>query len=426
MTDCTVCCETYNKSSRKKVTCPKCDYEICRICMETYLLGTHQDPHCMNCSHAWNREFLDAVSTRKFITGTLKTHRENILFEREKCLLPETQPQVERKILVRQVQQEILKDQERIRLLRIELEDKIVTCERLRYTRVPLDEARQRQFCRKCPVDDCKGFLTSSWNCELCKNKICKDCNEIKCEEHVCSPDNVETTKLLNRDTKPCPSCGTFIFKISGCPQMWCISCHVAFDWNTLRIERGVIHNPHFFDFQRTNSRIQLRNPGDIPCGGRPTWADLSRATTTLQVMPKDNHVCLSNCLRLLNHIEHYALRYEYYMDEPDNLDIRILYMMNETTEESFKRNCQVREKRYRKNQEFRDVITMYMNTCDDLLRQIVTNPIEFSEIMETIHNLREYSNKNFGKIGVRYSCVAPHISINFRDMLKTNAYNHK
>ena len=66
------------------------------------------------------------------------------------------------------------------------------------------------------------------------------------------------------------------------------------------------------------------------------------------------------------------------------------------------------------------------MNTCDDLLRQIVTNPIEFSEIMETIHNLREYSNKNFGKIGVRYSCVAPHISINFRDMLKTNAYNRK
>ena len=416
MTECTVCCEKYNKMKRKKVTCPKCDYEICRECTETYLLGTHQDPHCMNCKHVWDREFLDGTCTKVFVSKTLRVHRENTLFEREKCLMPQTQPRVERTLLIRAMQKEIAQEEERLKRLRVELNDKYNTLDRLRNTRVETVEAAK--FCRKCPVENCKGFLTSQWKCEICKHRICKECNEIKEEEgHVCDPGNVETTKMLAKDTKPCPSCGTMIFKISGCPQMWCTSCHVAFNWRTLRIENGAIHNPHFFDFQRENRNIQLRNPADIPCGGRPDWYEITFFSRGIE---KKHGRTLTNCVRLLSHIENYALRFEYPETPRDNEDLRVSYMLNELSEEAFKHALQNREKKFKKTQEYREVLNMTVNTSGDILRQIIVDHENMFEYLDTLDRLRVYVNNIFRKIGQRYNCKSPEISLDWNYLFKT------
>lgn len=422
-----MCVEKYNKSTHYKITCAKCNYEICRTCAETYLLGTHQEPHCMNCKHEWSREFLDRVCTKNFINKKLKTHRETILFEREKCLMPETQARVERVILAREVEKDIYETEVELGRIRQLLYEKRRTLDNLRYGRFDVTHERAK-FCRKCPVTNCKGFLSTSWKCEICKHKICKDCNEVKDDDdHVCDPANVETTKLLNKDTKPCPSCGTMIFKISGCPQMWCTSCHVAFDWNTLRIEKGVIHNPHFFDFQR-NQRVQLRNPADIPCGGRPTLEEIAgvfRSNMNNQEIlfvnrrppscPDEQYTL--DCLRLINHIENYTLRWEYGNNPVDNSDLRIRYMMNEMEEERFKKAIQQRDKKYKKTQEFRDILHMVVNTSDDLLRQLVVDKSKMKEILETLVNLRDYTNRAFARIGSRYNGVAPYITPNWKTL---------
>jgi len=51
----------------------------------------------MQCKNAWNREFIDQACTKTFRNNELKKHRENILFEREKCLLPEAQQELVRR-----------------------------------------------------------------------------------------------------------------------------------------------------------------------------------------------------------------------------------------------------------------------------------------------------------------------------------------
>lgn len=57
---------------------------------------------------------------------------------------------------------------------------------------------------------------------------------------------------------------------LSNCDQMWCVSCNTAFNWKTLRIMNGTIHNPHYFEFMRRNGQ-QARDPLDIQCGQEMT-----------------------------------------------------------------------------------------------------------------------------------------------------------
>lgn len=62
-------------------------------------MGTSQDAHCMNCRTAWNREFLDGILSKTYVDGDYKKHRENILCEREKAMMPETMNYVEAYLL---------------------------------------------------------------------------------------------------------------------------------------------------------------------------------------------------------------------------------------------------------------------------------------------------------------------------------------
>ena len=124
-----------------------------------------------------------------------------------------------------------------------------------------------------CPTNECRGFLSEQYRCELCSNYACPKCLEIigtdKNADHTCNEDNVKTAELIRKDTKPCPGCGTRISKIDGCDQMWCVECHTAFSWKSGKIDNGRIHNPHFYQHKRNeNNGLIPRAPGDVLCGG--------------------------------------------------------------------------------------------------------------------------------------------------------------
>lgn len=135
-----------------------------------------------------------------------------------------------------------------------------------------LGEASKRartQFVRACPIESCRGFLSQQWKCGICNVFTCSKCNVPKTQtqgdEHVCNPDDIATAELLSKDTKPCPRCGTGIFKIDGCDQMWCVECRTAFSWRTGNLETGHFHNPHYFEYQRRIG-ADARNILDMPC----------------------------------------------------------------------------------------------------------------------------------------------------------------
>jgi hypothetical protein len=429
--DCQICCETFNKQNHKKVECPFCDFIACRSCIQQYLLTSSNDAHCMGCKHTWNREFVDLSCTKIFRNKEYKLHRENILLQREKCLLPESQIHVARRREAREVQKLLEAAESELDRQRHYCEDLRTRVVNLRNGYAPNDEAgpsEKKQFVRKCPVDDCKGFLTTRWKCEVCDNNICSKCNEIKKndgggeEQHECNPDSVKTVELLKKDTKPCPKCGTLHFKISGCNQMWCPSCHVAYNWNTGKIELGVIHNPHFYEFQQRGGAVG-RNHGDIPCGGMPTVYEMNDAfgrqpyTYNRFTQPRsaDPHVLIHDIHRQLSHITNYELRYNFMENNPNNLDLRVKFLMNELSEVDFKKIIQQREKKYEKMRDMRNILTMITDTGGDLMRQLVQETAQLTrggdaakdriqEKLTIFEELREYTNTVFHTIYKRYT----------------------
>jgi hypothetical protein len=217
---CNICCENF-KTNRPKICCQYCDFEACRACCEKYILS-EEIPKCMmpGCGKEWSRKFIKEKFTNSFLTSDYKEHLETILFDKEKALLPATQPLVEEKIRKQNIKKEICNINKLIEELLKQKRDLEFSLYNRTNRQEKTDESSHR-FVRQCPADGCRGFLSTQWKCGLCENWTCPDCHELKgpkrdCE-HTCDPNSVETAKLLSKDSKPCPKCQSLIFKIEGC-----------------------------------------------------------------------------------------------------------------------------------------------------------------------------------------------------------------
>ena len=306
--DCSVCCDKYNKSNRTKIVCNygDCNYEVCKTCVQTYLVGTAVEPHCMNCKKPWTKKFLQDNLNKTYLSKEYKEHHKKLLLDREISKLPETMHLVERynrlhqeegrvaalreayenaKILVDRTKRDLDRCYYNIRRLKMGRGLELIANDNADGAgpAEPEEEKEEKKkFIMPCPANDCRGFLSTQYKCEACKLFTCSKCHDVIGENkelpHDCKKENIESAELIKKETKGCPKCGTRIFKISGCDQMWCPTCQVAFSWNTGKIDNGIIHNPHFYEYRRQNANGQAiaRNPGDIPCGGLISYNHLT------------------------------------------------------------------------------------------------------------------------------------------------------
>lgn len=363
---CPICCEEIT-AKRPAVSCASCHQEACRACVQTYVLQSLNDPSCMHCKHVWDREFLDAHLTKSFMLGAYKSHRERVLVDREIAMLPATQAHLrgyrEFKDLVRRLKEKAYTSRQEHR----ELDNRRVALEvllRVGGREVPTEtkETVQNNFVRACPVDGCRGFLSTDWKCGTCSVAVCAKCHEVKCEGHKCDPAAVATAELLAKDTKPCPKCASLIHKISGCDQMFCTQCAVAFSWRTGEIDRGHIHNPHFFEWRR-------RTGGEVaPRVAPPRFACEDRNARHDAVTAACNNGQLEKMYGLMGHVRAFATNNLGDVHEPVNLMLRLQYLDGEITRDQLKTKVQRREKLYLKKRAVRDVYDMFATTVYEIL----------------------------------------------------------
>lgn len=410
---CAICVEAMPPS--KRFECPFCEHVSCKGCTQRYILGSADDPQCMACHRRFDREILTKGISQKFVANDLKRHRESVLLERETAMMPGTQVYVNQEIQRRQNIKLLADMQQERNNLKRKIQELDRSCWSLTRQLVPPLEAERRQFVHRCAQDDCRGYLSSMWKCNICSKYTCSECNAprgyAREDDHTCDPSARETMQLIKNDSRKCPGCGEYIYKVSGCDQMWCTGCHTAFSWRSGQKINGSIHNPHFYEFQR-RAGTAARELGDIPCGGMPTYRQFVQGLRDSRtVLPSHDTEFLINMHRLTLHIEGAELpRYVTRdIDEHTNRDLRVAYMMNELTSERFKEKLQQREKREQKRRDISQILQMFFQTASEFFRQAMVESSYAARVVD-MHALVDYFNKSLKQVSQKYGCVVPNI----------------
>jgi hypothetical protein len=158
----------------------------------------------MNCKNQWTNKFLVESLNRSYIDNDYKKHRKHLLVEREISRTSELMVLVERTKLVEEEQKEValmMKEFEEMRkmvnIMRNKIGEKHLRIYRIRNGE-HAEKDERKKFIMPCPGNDCKGYLSTQYKCELCKLYVCPDCFEIigySKEEggHLCKEDNLKS-----------------------------------------------------------------------------------------------------------------------------------------------------------------------------------------------------------------------------------------
>lgn len=471
---CQIC--VFDRVKRSMITCPKCNLVCCQGCVKKFLLDSSlQTPTCMGCKVGWDLEFVLSNTDSSF-EEQYRVHRAKISLSLEKSLIPDTQVDALRESkqrdhlrFLRESNANIKKIKGWLKLAEVKKEKYLIKSTRLKI--VDKDMEKSKKYIDKydaisakireckltigkisdtisqemsqyhqqnnivlleekkvvkakpsyicpCPQDECKGFIDSvTYKCGICEKEVCKKC-QVPVHDDNCDKDILETVKMLKKETKPCPKCQVPIFKIDGCDQIWCTSCHTAFSWNTGEIETGKIHNPHYYQWMRENGGLP-REQGDIrggPCEQQVNMVGLIRNVSRF-LGGREALDYLTQCHRLVFHIRQVMIgNIDNEDDRLVNKHMRIRYMLGDFNEKQWLSKIKAREKS-KDIRKFETLLfTMCANTLEDLLNNIsICETLEqFLNYSEQFHCLNRYVSDSILRAKKRFKVKMPWFDTNW------------
>ena len=286
----------------------------------------------------------------------------------------------------------------------------------------------RREFIMKCPDEGCRGFLSSAYKCGTCAKNTCTQCLVVLGEDaHTCNPDTVETAKTIRSETRPCPKCGTRIFKIDGCDQMWCVmnDCNTAFSWNSGHIVTGNVHNPHYYEWlRRTGGGAPEREVGDIPCGGLPHARVLARVVYATEIDNNVKNVIMETHRNMRDLIDVRLRDYPARPPQLMNKDIDVAYLMNELTEEAWQRQLELSEAKFKRKKEIGQILQTLATAGSDIINTFLQQAQTLDDILyenwlvtegfPELERLREFGNESLKTLAKRDHMAVPQLEKNW------------
>lgn len=383
---CNICCENFSKQTRKPIECIHCSEQACSECIKKFLFSSYNEASCMFCKKEWNIKFLTDNFSKTFIWTDYKIHKENIYFERQLALLPETQLILEKESKIQDLTNDIAKIREESRAKERVIQDEIA---KLR-DKTATEKEEKDVVHGHCPNEDCRGFVKKEWECGICRTKVCKKCME-KLEtgkegtekvEHVCNQQTVDSVKEIRSHSKQCPSCNVDIFKSEGCFQMFCTNCKIFFHWGTLEIikKTNFVHNPHYTEWLNSLSQEERDriNAGRMinPRGGR-----CFIQITDIMSLKKLQSINLETFQRIVNILNHVMDMNTTATDINKKLETeRIKYLRRYITQKEFKLNIHKICKKESKDEEARQVRIMFCETSNVIMHEFVEKYREMTQ----------------------------------------------
>ncbi len=461
---CNICVESFNATTRMRVVCINCQFECCKVCFRRYITDVDSQHvlRCMKCGAEFNRTFLFDVFGKTFMSTTYRDIRQNLLYDIEKGYFPATQDLLHVRLKIDELREQIPLVVERIAKMK---SDKM---ERLKAARnntemMPavkaidiylsivndienLDERRhemegdiRKQISRlqenkekpinntyvtACPNPSCNGMISNEnctadghRQCIICRTIVCQQCTmqiaESDTKMHKCDPDTLKSIELINNSSKPCPTCNARIHKIIGCAQMFCTVCKTSFNWITLKINNGKIHNPHHAQWlMETANRI--REPGDLVCGREldvenvaiPCYNEIMKFSTAENDYAQIIGKYLCSVVQWVVHHNEETIRnlsHNRYSHET-NQNLRMELLLNNITEASFKQTIQRIDKANAKREEILNIVITFRDIATEIIWPYFTNRHDktlenWEELYNQLLKLESYINSCFGKV---------------------------
>lgn len=357
---CPVCTETYNRQKRKALTCVSCNYTCCVRCIEIFLQTSKSSPQCMNCHKIFDQEYIRKNINPSCLARILNNQKQ-ILFNEQKALFPYTQEFIQ---LANEKQKlhDILKEKHKIivqmkreyahlyhrkneidRTMYNYTRDRSCSSSTTSSADDPTNGKKSKVYIQACSQPECNGFIDNTFVCGLCSVKFCKKCMNEERDDHVCKEDDVLSVQAIKNDSKPCPNCSTMIFRISGCPDMFCVSCHTTFNWNTLRVDSNGNSNPLYYQWLRENTGLPV-DQTNRRCGRNPTMYQVFSASSYMK-LPSDKKNSVSDIFNSLHHTVRNYQSYQqrgYTVNNSDSfetltLQVRTKFLQNKIDEKNFK-----------------------------------------------------------------------------------------
>ncbi len=462
--DCSICANTFNQSTRARVSCFACPLGACKECVRTFLTTNEKPPQCMGCGVLFQQGFLVRHLNRSWVQDVYGPYHKTVLLKGELSKIPESVPyaeaELERRRLTKQneeyearvfkLHQQIVRyrnaqQANRLRILGQEVPPGIMND---LVDGGPLTVDKAKKFVMRCPAQGCNGFLSTAYKCAICSTDTCSDCLTVLAgprDAHRCVESDRLSADAIKKDTRPCPTCGQRIYKISGCDQMFCTSvnpggavCGTAFSWKTGAVERGTIHNPHFYELQRTMGAAAPRNIGDVLCGGVPNVHDLLRTLAldrfkayALRVRIQTVHARVSELTQYT--VNDLRLRMR---QLADCHRLRIPFILNEMTEAQLGDAVFKKERELHKTTDTYHVLDVLSNTAIDVFRDLTLSTPHSGVVQEllnsggesvareivdnieqrlrTLDQVRKYCNDQLVVLSVNYSCTVQTYDENF------------
>ena len=476
--ECDICGDTdLSLKIMPKIKCPYCPFGCCKKCFDYYILNTPGDTKCMSCKREYDLDTIWKLCNNT-VYKSYTDYKFEQLVQKEKSLFQASliEIEIEKKRekarfhltlanKVKKVQSALfafqtelwdlagenkkvaekvitslglsyehmkeLKVKEKTDHIRVGLEFNYTKAMRELSGEEKIEEMKQNTFIKHCSAPDCKGTLNNRWYCRLCEKPHCNKCGELKTsrsdgerkngddtEEHTCDPNSVQNMEEIKKNSKPCPKCAVPIFKTEGCDQMFCIVCHTAFSWNTLQIETGRIHNPHYYEILRKNGDIR-REEGDIrPCDELVRWTPhIDYVGNLLEV--KEDKLMYRDTIRFINELETVWNEREWTVTNNTFADIRKKYIKNETTEKEYRRQMKMKYNKITKKFELCQVLNITKIAMSEELKKVTRNedgsfitkrtPIDELQMKliiykENIENIVGNTNRILKEIGNKYT----------------------
>ena len=375
---CNICTET--RAISRFITCPYCDDAVCVECHKRTGVSSVNPLACLqlDCKKQFSDDFNRENFPKSWLDGEFRVHQETIMTSKEFSLLPQTQPHLDRIKETEAARKEM--DEVRWEIEKLKARYEGLRIKTYNLENRPVEQRNVTVVC-SCPVNGCRGFVSSGHKCGVCEIAVCSKCHSINSDGHECKPDMVASVEEMKKSCRNCPNCMARIFKTEGCDQMWCTQCHVAFNWRTGRIEKGIVHNPEYFKYIRENGGVMPRNPHEVRCGGMPAVRNLGDRRIALSQIPvtakygrryKSGGVLIADIFQKVTHIQQMILpSLPTAIDNETNLDLRIKYMRGEINKEKFTQMVYRRYKDRKKKIEYRDALDMYCGVTQDLFHRL-------------------------------------------------------